>query len=136
MSPSDAPSKSLSTIPSARPSAVPTMAPSVPMGPPISATRQELIDKLSPIYPGIPSSPEQDMALDWLESAAPKKIDGPLFELVQSFALLVLYYDTNADDTTLDWLSSSNECNWFGISCTGGEVDRVEMGTCKWGLGL
>ena len=34
-------------------------------------------------------------------------------------------------DGTLDWLSSADECEWFGISCNGGKVTELDWCKCQ-----
>jgi hypothetical protein len=80
-----------------------------------------------------PSSP-QGMAFRWLVDADPAAIDPCSYPTVeQRYALTTMYYSTNGDDWTdsTGWLSQSNECTWFGVSCGTDLVTGINLGTCQ-----
>jgi hypothetical protein len=79
-----------------------------------------------------PLSP-QGKSLDWLVSDVDQSgvTMDEVARLEARFALSVLYYTTNGDgwvDHT-NFLSSSSECEWAGISCTSdGQVRSISLG--------
>jgi hypothetical protein len=71
------------------------------------------------------SESAQSQALSWLES------QGSLSELQlrQRFALATLAFEAASDqwDSSAGWLSNDDECTWYGVSCTNGQVQAIEL---------
>jgi hypothetical protein len=71
----------------------------------------------------------QFRAADWAANVAPIGLSGEDPRMVNRYALATLYFATNGDDwfncgrdstnceTTQEWLTSENECNWYAIEC-------------------
>jgi hypothetical protein len=81
------------------------------------------------------------LALDWILHADELKIDAndPSLKQRYTLALIAFQFDYLAwfndamnvtSDGTLDWLSSTNECEWYGLSCRDGQVTEINL--CKW----
>jgi hypothetical protein len=78
-----------------------------------------------------PSTP-QGTAFRWLVDSDPAKIDPCTYTTAtQRYALTTFYYSTNGDDWTdsTGWLTETNECTWFGISCGSNLVTQINIGT-------
>ena len=51
-------------------------------------------------------------------------------DIAQRYGLITMYYSTKGDDWTdnAGWLGEQNECQWLGITCSGGKVTDLELG--------
>ncbi|GKY92920.1 hypothetical protein MPSEU_000261000 [Mayamaea pseudoterrestris] len=116
-------------------SAPPTFAPT--LQPTTSSRRQALLEVLVPVSLDngtslqTPGSP-QYKALDW--SLTNNNIDDNTARVVQRYALATLYYSTNslADNSrswlnTSGWLSSDDECTWYGVKCVGKALTSLQL---------
>jgi hypothetical protein len=97
----------------------------------------------------------QGQATTWLLTQDARQVcpDDP--KILQRWTLAVVYFSTNGDSwfqcsanpNAVDncgvsapfqgetrFLSSSNECQWAGLSCIDGCVTEIEFGTCILGL--
>ena len=79
-----------------------------------------------------PTTP-QGMALRFLLNDDAAQLDPcEVPTLVQRYALATIYFSTDGEDWENNdrWLSGSDECNWYGIECSGGEVTDIDL--CKY----
>jgi hypothetical protein len=133
------------TPPVQDPTNPPTLVPSpvtAPTSPPDnceSKPREEAFaDLLSNVTdPSVLSNPStpQGAAFRWLVDSDPSQIDPCTYPtLTQRYALTTFYYSTNGDDWTdsTGWLTATNECTWFGISCGSDLVTEISIGTYRW----
>mmetsp|Transcript_28875 Transcript_28875/g.64107 ORF Transcript_28875/g.64107 Transcript_28875/m.64107 type:complete len:510 (-) Transcript_28875:1125-2654(-) len=64
-----------------------------------------------------PSSP-QSRALDWIVFVDPARLTPESANLIQRYALMTLYYGSDASEDVLDWeAGAKDECTWAGIGC-------------------
>lgn len=78
-----------------------------------------------------PSTP-QGMAFRWLVDTDPAGVDPCTYPTVaQRYALTTFYYSTNGYNWTdsSGWLTESNECTWFGVTCGSDLVTEIDLGT-------
>ena len=78
-----------------------------------------------------PTTP-QGMALRFLLNDDSAQLDPcEVPTIVQRYALATFYFSTDGEDWENNdrWLSSSDECNWHGITCNGGSVTDIDL--CK-----
>lgn len=120
----------ITSAPSTRPPVstdAPTIAPATAT--PTTSQRQDLLDIIIPLILDngtmveTPGSP-QYQALSWLVSDGASADSAAV--VAQRFALATLYYSTNSFTSgsrswlnASGWLSSDDECSWFGASCDG-----------------
>jgi hypothetical protein len=79
-----------------------------------------------------PNTP-QGMAFRWLLDDDPLQVNPCTYEtLLQRYALATFIFSTTESspwDEDTDWLSGEFECNWFNVTCAGGElVTRIFLG--------
>ena len=123
------------------PTAIPSMMPSIsPTHMPTTEKFTRVVEKLLPlsgdalIEPGSP----QNMAARWISDEDPMQMDfkDPNFE--QRYAMAVLYYSFNYDNSfDNNWLSGESECNWKFVEgpdrdclsgCIEGKVCSLKIG--------
>lgn len=73
-------------------------------------------------------------ALQWLENEDPLMLD-PTDQaaLKQRYIVALFYFALNGEfwSLAMRWLSSDDECEWYGVSCTlSGEIGSIEIGGC------
>lgn len=71
----------------------------------------------------------QSRALSWLYTTSGDIHDMSDHQLVQRWALASLYYVTNGNTWVVNegWLTTDDECTWFGITCIDGIVHKLEL---------
>ena len=74
----------------------------------------------------IGSCEPENLALLWL-STGPKIEDQN--ELLQRYVMAFLYYSTTGQEwnTQTNWMTNQATCTWYGLSCTGTNVNSVEL---------
>lgn len=79
-----------------------------------------------------PTTP-QGMALRFLLNDDALQVDPCIVATVtQRYALATFYFATGGADwkDNYDWLSSADECEWYGVTCTDGLVTKLDL--CKY----
>lgn len=73
-----------------------------------------------------PSSPQSE-AFAWIYNQRHKVLSDRI--LVQRWILASFYFGTNGDNWAVrdGWLTSQNECSWYGVSCINGAVSKLEL---------
>lgn len=66
-------------------------------------------------------------AIDWLIFQDPAQLDPCTDDLLQRYALVSFYFQTNGASWTdnAQWLSAASECSWTGISCTANDSVQI-----------
>jgi hypothetical protein len=74
----------------------------------------------------IESCDPANLALLWLSTGS---VITDTLELTQRYILALLYYSTQGQQWSIqtNWLSSSPECSWHGISCTGANLQKIQL---------
>ncbi|CAB9499816.1 Leucine Rich Repeat [Seminavis robusta] len=74
----------------------------------------------------IESCEPENQALLWL-STGPAITDNLV--LTQRFTLALFHYSTTGTGwrTTTNWMSDTSECNWFGVTCSGSNLQQIEL---------
>ena len=143
-SPSSSPSSS-PLSPSLDPSVKPTNTPSTnPTGCPDQNRTSALLKRLSPVTNQsilLDSGTPQGQAFVWLKDSDMYTDPCSYATLEQRYSLAVLFFSTNGTSwiEQAEWISRSEECNWFGISCDGlsnSEVVKVDLGKLEMRSGL
>ena len=132
------------------PTAIPTPAPTpVPTTPAPTLTPTTIRSTLEDLLLKYFDTPLHSDALTWLtnvdnwlpsEDSKTTMVTGPNGEdqslwdslLVERYALVVFYYETNGNGwvNKAGWLSNQSICNWYTISCN--EMGRITfVGLCK-----
>jgi hypothetical protein len=82
------------------------------------------------------------LALDWILHDDELQLEANHPGLIQRYTLALLafqfdhltwHYDVAnlTSDGTLDWLSSTHECEWYGISCHDTKVTEIDLCKCQ-----
>lgn len=103
-----------------------------------SLTREAaLLESLSlvtdPSFLNDPGS-SQGMAAQWLLNTDPAQVDPCTYStILQRYALTTMYFSTNGDEwvDTTGWLTGTNECTWFGVSCSSDLTTEITLGACS-----
>ena len=92
---------------------------------------EELVDFIAPgVFAvwtfDINSCDPANLALLWLSTGP--AIDDPV-RLRQRYVLAYLYYGTQGQqwETDTNWLSETDECDWYGIECEGTELSMIVL---------
>ena len=68
-------------------------------------------------------------AANWILDTDPENLDATSPRLVQRYVIVLLYYSLSGERwlNSSRFLSSSNECLWYGIYCLNGRVFMIEL---------
>jgi hypothetical protein len=69
----------------------------------------------------------QSRALRWLFTSNTRGLSE--LRLVQRWVLASFYYATNGDEwvVRLGWMGPRDECEWYGVTCIGGVIGKLEL---------
>lgn len=90
----------------------------------------QILEKLTDNSTLANSTTPQGQAYSWMLDKDPAEINPCVYPSVQQrYILASLYFATGGQnwDDNLRWLSSSNECDWFGIICDSGDVISIDL---------
>ena len=150
-SPSTSPTKNPTKAPSRSPSVAPTYhCPDITSDERVALITEILSNVSGVITPGTP----QGEALNWILYEDPLEVcPGNDCQLIQRYALAVMYFSTNGDlwfncgengecvepsnpdgkcNPPVRWLSGNNECDWCGNTCNQDKcMTKVDIGKCE-----
>jgi hypothetical protein len=133
-SPTFAPSRIPSEAPSRIPSEAPFLTPTQICNalPRAVSMRNALVEVTAESLLTNPSTP-QGMAYLWLLDDDPLQVNPCSYEtLLQRYALATFSFSTTESSPWVEangWLSGQFECDWFGVTCAGGDlVTQISLG--------
>ena len=124
-------------VPTVAPSSMPSMAPS--SMPTIGTDSVAVIEYINSVrfttepitYPAPMdgSATPEELAVHWLllEDPLQLQIEMDQTQLVQRYSLATLYYGMNGPSwlENSGWLTAEDECTWFGVECSNGNVETI-----------
>eukprot|EP00804_Cyclotella_cryptica_P013407 CCRYP_005172-RD/>CCRYP_005172-RD protein AED:0.04 eAED:0.04 QI:56/1/1/1/0.66/0.75/4/1306/620 len=116
---------------------VPTLSPTITRNTIIPQVIERDVVKRNVTLSNIASSYPLSQALNWILHKDEMQLEATDPKLAQRFTLALLgfqfdylawSYNYSQTDQSSDWLTSKDECEWFGVTCEGGKISTLNLG--------